>query len=100
MLVSLYQSRKIDRKNILAHQNLSKDLFIRWMVITVMAAFLFPLTATAMVFNGGGFGLIWTAIVSFVGVAMASLWVGSSKYRGLVFAMGIGIDLGLKLSVL
>jgi hypothetical protein len=95
MPVSPFQPEKKSRIQFPDQGNLSKDLISRWVSITAMVIFFFPLTVTVILFNGGGIGLILTAMISIVLVTTTNLWVSLSKYKITGFGIGVCIDLGI-----
>ena len=68
---------------------------LRWIFITAMAVFFFPLTMTTILFNEAGFGLILAALVSISLVVIGNLLPLPEKYIKPVFGLGICIDLGV-----
>ena len=61
--------------------------------VTFMTAVFFPLTLTAVLFNGASFGLIIVAMCSLVLVFVSNLAAMPTKYTIPFFALGIVIDL-------
>jgi len=68
---------------------------IGWVGISVtsMTAVFFPLTLTAVLFNGASFGLIIVAMCSLVLVFVSNLAAMPTKYTIPFFGLGIAIDL-------
>jgi hypothetical protein len=60
--------------------------------VTITAAVLFPLTMTAVLFNGANFGLIITAMVSMTLVVITNLAALPTRYTIPAFFLGILID--------
>jgi hypothetical protein len=67
----------------------------RWIFITAMAVFFFPLTMTIILINEAGLALILAALISISIVGIANLLSGSEKYIRPAFGIGICIDLGV-----
>ena len=63
--------------------------------ITAMAAVFFPLTMSAILFNGAAFSLIIGAMVSLALVVITNLAALPVKYTIPAFFLGIGIDIVL-----
>jgi hypothetical protein len=61
--------------------------------VTFMTAVIFPLTLTAVLFNGASFGLIIVAMCSLVLVFVSNLAAMPTKYTIPFFVLGIAIDL-------
>jgi hypothetical protein len=94
-------SLKIENRNLLTR-------FFTWIIneeknriawagvsITVMTAVLFPLTMTAILFNGAVFKLIIGAMCALVLVVITNLAALPTKYTIPAFLTGIAIDLVL-----
>ena len=63
--------------------------------ITVMSAIFFPITMTAILFNGATLSLIMGAMISLAAVVITNLAALPTKYTIPAFALGILIDIVL-----
>jgi hypothetical protein len=95
MLSTPFKPEKNNRFYIPVRRNLSQGLILRWISFTAMAVFFFPLTMTAILFNGAGFGLMLAALISIALVTITNLSSLPEKYIIPVFGIGISIDLAV-----
>ncbi len=95
MSVSSYRSTNPARNNFTEAGILNQNLPIRWIFITAMAIFFFPLTMTVILINEAGFGLTLAALISVFLVVIANLLPLAEKYTKPIFGVGICIDLGV-----
>jgi hypothetical protein len=101
--LSDYKSLPVQRShNTVVHQLMTwikneEKNHIAWVgiSITVMSAIFFPITMSAILFNGAIFSLIMGAMISLSAVVIINLAALPTKYIIPVFLLGIAIDLVL-----
>lgn len=78
-------------------ENEDVDHHVGWVgfSITVMTAFFFPITMSAILFNGGAFGLIIAAMVPLVLVFVTSLAALPTKYTIPFLFVGVLAELAI-----